>query len=79
MNSVVLQGWAGTRITYRLRGRSPSTPQPRDTIRIPLTAVVKLALRQAVSAAEGDIAFWYQTEPHAKFPKLPDKGHREVN
>ncbi|NLP10887.1 DUF2961 domain-containing protein, partial [bacterium] len=22
--------------------------------------------------------FWYQTEPHAKFPKLPDKDYLEV-
>jgi hypothetical protein len=27
----------------------------------------------------GSVAFWYQTEPHAKFPKLPDKDHLEVN
>ena len=25
------------------------------------------------------VAFWYQTEPHAAFPKLPDKDHLEVN
>jgi hypothetical protein len=25
------------------------------------------------------VAFWYQTEPHASFPKLPDKDHLEVN
>ncbi len=25
------------------------------------------------------MAFWYQTEPHAPFPKLPDKDHLEVN
>jgi hypothetical protein len=25
------------------------------------------------------VAFWYQTEPHAPFPKLPDKDHLEVN
>jgi hypothetical protein len=24
------------------------------------------------------VAFWYQTEPHAPFPKLPDKDHLEV-
>jgi hypothetical protein len=25
------------------------------------------------------VAFWYQTEPHASFPKLPDKDQLEVN
>jgi len=25
------------------------------------------------------VAFWYQTEPHTSFPKLPDKDHLEVN
>jgi hypothetical protein len=25
------------------------------------------------------VAFWYQTEPHAVFPPLPDKDHLEVN
>ncbi len=25
------------------------------------------------------VAFWYQTEPHAAFPPLPDKDHLEVN
>jgi hypothetical protein len=25
------------------------------------------------------VAFWYQTEPHAAFPKLPDKDYLEVN
>jgi D-arabinan exo alpha-(1,3)/(1,5)-arabinofuranosidase (non-reducing end) len=25
------------------------------------------------------VAFWYQTEPHAPFPKLPDKDHLEIN
>lgn len=25
------------------------------------------------------VACWYQTEPHAPFPKLPDKDHLEVN
>jgi hypothetical protein len=25
------------------------------------------------------VAFWYQTEPHAAFPALPDKDHLEVN
>jgi hypothetical protein len=25
------------------------------------------------------VAFWYQTEPHAPFPKLPDKDHLETN
>jgi hypothetical protein len=25
------------------------------------------------------VAYWYQTEPHAPFPKLPDKDHLEVN
>lgn len=25
------------------------------------------------------VAFWYQTEPHAPFPKLPDKDHLEPN
>jgi len=25
------------------------------------------------------VAFWYQTEPHAPFPKLPDKDHLEVD
>ena len=25
------------------------------------------------------VAFWYQTEPHVSFPKLPDKDHLEVN
>jgi D-arabinan exo alpha-(1,3)/(1,5)-arabinofuranosidase (non-reducing end) len=24
------------------------------------------------------VAFWYQTEPHAKFPKLPDRDHLEI-
>jgi hypothetical protein len=24
------------------------------------------------------VAFWYQTEPHAAFPKLPDKDYLEV-
>ena len=24
-------------------------------------------------------AFWYQTEPHAPFPKLPDKDHLSIN
>jgi len=24
------------------------------------------------------VAFWYQAEPHAKFPKLPDKDYLEV-
>jgi hypothetical protein len=24
------------------------------------------------------VAFWYQTEPHAKFPALPDKDHLEI-
>ncbi|OGD14258.1 MAG: hypothetical protein A2V76_05265 [Candidatus Aminicenantes bacterium RBG_16_63_14] len=24
------------------------------------------------------VAFWYQQEPHAKFPKLPDKDHLEI-
>jgi len=24
------------------------------------------------------VAFWYQTEPHAKFPKLPDKDYLEI-
>jgi hypothetical protein len=25
------------------------------------------------------VCFWYQTEPHAKFPKLPDWKGLEVN
>jgi len=25
------------------------------------------------------VAFWYQTEPHATFPKLPDKDYLEIN
>ena len=25
------------------------------------------------------VAYWYQAEPHAAFPKLPDKDHLEVN
>jgi Protein of unknown function (DUF2961) len=25
------------------------------------------------------VAFWYQAEPHAAFPKLPDKDHLEIN
>ncbi|MHC4423342.1 MAG: glycoside hydrolase family 172 protein [Planctomycetota bacterium] len=25
------------------------------------------------------VAFWYQTEPHAAFPKLPDKDYLEIN
>jgi len=25
------------------------------------------------------VAFWYQKEPHAKFPKLPDKDYLEIN
>ena len=25
------------------------------------------------------VAFWYQTEPHAPFPKLPDKDYLEIN
>jgi len=25
------------------------------------------------------VAFWYQTEPHASFPKLPDKDYLEIN
>jgi hypothetical protein len=25
------------------------------------------------------VAFWYQQEPHAAFPKLPDKDHLEIN
>ena len=25
------------------------------------------------------VAYWYQTEPHAPFPKLPDKDHLKVN
>jgi len=25
------------------------------------------------------VAFWYQTEPHAPFPALPDKDHLEVD
>jgi D-arabinan exo alpha-(1,3)/(1,5)-arabinofuranosidase (non-reducing end) len=25
------------------------------------------------------VAFWYQAEPHAKFPKLPDKDYLEIN
>jgi hypothetical protein len=25
------------------------------------------------------VAYWYQTEPHATFPPLPDKDHLEVN
>jgi hypothetical protein len=24
------------------------------------------------------VAFWYQTEPHAKFPKLQDKDYLEI-
>jgi hypothetical protein len=24
------------------------------------------------------VAFWYQQEPHAKFPKLPDKDYLEI-
>ena len=24
------------------------------------------------------VAFWYQTEPHAKFPKLPSKDELEI-
>ncbi len=24
------------------------------------------------------VAFWYQTEPHAKFPQLPDKDSLEI-
>jgi hypothetical protein len=24
------------------------------------------------------VAFWYQTEPHAQFPKLPDKDSLEI-
>lgn len=27
----------------------------------------------------GSVAYWYQTEPHAPFPKLPDKDKLEVN
>jgi hypothetical protein len=27
----------------------------------------------------GSVAFWYQAEPHAAFPKLPDKDKLEVN
>jgi hypothetical protein len=27
----------------------------------------------------GSVAYWYQTEPHASFPKLPDKDKLEVN
>jgi hypothetical protein len=27
----------------------------------------------------GSVAFWYQTEPHAPFPKLPSKDELEVN
>ncbi|MBN1490360.1 MAG: DUF2961 domain-containing protein [Phycisphaerae bacterium] len=26
----------------------------------------------------GSVAFWYQTEPHATFPKLPDKDYLEI-
>ena len=25
------------------------------------------------------VAFWYQTEPHTPFPKLPDKDHLSIN
>jgi hypothetical protein len=25
------------------------------------------------------VAYWYQTEPHTPFPKLPDKDHLEIN
>jgi hypothetical protein len=25
------------------------------------------------------VAFWYQTEPHTTFPKLPDKERLETN
>jgi hypothetical protein len=25
------------------------------------------------------VAYWYQAEPHALFPKLPDKKHLAVN
>jgi len=25
------------------------------------------------------VAYWYQTEPHAPFPKLPEKDYLEVN
>lgn len=25
------------------------------------------------------VAYWYQTEPHAPFPPLPDKDHLEIN
>jgi hypothetical protein len=25
------------------------------------------------------LAYWYQREPHAPFPKLPDKDYPEVN
>ena len=25
------------------------------------------------------VALWYQREPHAKFPKLPDKAYLEIN
>jgi hypothetical protein len=27
----------------------------------------------------GSVAYWYQTEPHAAFPKLPEKDKLEVN
>ncbi len=41
-----------------------------------------LAQRRAIPAAQDDIAsvaYWYQREPHAPFPKLPPKDALEVN
>lgn len=34
-----------------------------------------LALQDDISS----VAFWYQKEPHTKFPKLPDKDYLEIN
>jgi D-arabinan exo alpha-(1,3)/(1,5)-arabinofuranosidase (non-reducing end) len=25
------------------------------------------------------VGFWYQTEPHTQFPRLPDKDHLSIN
>ena len=39
-------------------------------------------LKRSIAALQDEIAstvFWYQTEPHTSFPKLPSKDQLEVN
>jgi len=70
---------AGTRLTlYRFH-----IPDPvffKKDLRVTMQALGwrsehrYLPLQDDISS----VVYWYQTEPHANFPELPDRDHREI-